>query len=236
MITPNNNSKQKSLRVLSQHQLRKTTSHSAMKQKLIILAFIFITTTASAEIIKFNNNPATLIPAHGNPIQVVEIDYDDEQGVLFYKDIFGKESFLSEHNVQNLEQLLSKNKKPTVKKRQPTTHTPTAKAYSYPPSSAPYDGMAKLTVNVLNSSYGNVCNAKIKGFFSKTLVINWTSRTNKLHAMKVMAEVGSVKDKLYQDGIRYFQFPNDSGTYNVIDWKTGERKSISDRTDYYFPN
>lgn len=92
------------------------------------------------------------------------------------------------------------------------------------------------TVNTINNAYGNVCHAELNGIFSKTLQIDWTSRTNKLYAIKVLAEVGSVKERLYDDGVRYFQFPNDAGTYNVIDWKNGDRKSISDRTQYYFPD
>ncbi len=97
-----------------------------------------------------------------------------------------------------------------------------------------FSGNAENIVRIINSEYGAVCKADLTGMFSKTLKIDWTSRTAKIHAMKILAEVGSVKEKLYADGVRYFQFPNDSGTYNVIDWKTGEKKSISDRSQYYF--
>jgi hypothetical protein len=91
-------------------------------------------------------------------------------------------------------------------------------------------------VIAINGAYGNVCHAEVTGFFSKTLKIDWTSNTNKFHAIKVMAEIGSVKEKLYEDGVRYFQFPNDAGTYNVVDWKTGDKESISDTARYYFPD
>ncbi len=89
-------------------------------------------------------------------------------------------------------------------------------------------------VTALNGLYGNVCHAELNGFFSKTLKIDWTGNTMKIHAIKIIAEVGDSKNKLYEDGVRYFQFPNDAGTYNVIDWKTGEKNSISDRALYYF--
>lgn len=97
-----------------------------------------------------------------------------------------------------------------------------------------FSGTADNIVMLINSKYGEVCTADLTGVFSKTLKIDWTSRTAKIHAMKVLAEIGSVKEKLYSDGVRYFQFPNDSGTYNVIDWKTGEKKTISDKSQYYF--
>ena len=95
-------------------------------------------------------------------------------------------------------------------------------------------GDAENVVYLLNTQYGRVCKAELTGFFTKTLKIDWTSNTVKINAIKVLAEIGSVKEILYRDGVRYFQFPNDMGTYNVIDWKTGEKKSISDRAPYYF--
>ena len=95
-------------------------------------------------------------------------------------------------------------------------------------------GDAENIVNLINIQYGGVCKAELSGFLSKTLKIDWTNRTVKIQAIKILAEIGSVKEKLYADGVRYFQFPNDGGTYNVIDWKTGEKKSNSDRSMYYF--
>jgi len=95
-------------------------------------------------------------------------------------------------------------------------------------------GFADAFAAVLNSMYGNVCQAEISGFFSKTLKVDWTANTKMIHSIKVLGEVGSAKEQLYNDGVRYFQFPNDAGTYNVIDWKTGEKKSISDKATYYF--
>jgi hypothetical protein len=96
-------------------------------------------------------------------------------------------------------------------------------------------GDAENVVYILNTQYGRVCKAELTGVFTKTLKIDWTANTAKINAIKVLAEIGSVKEILYKDGVRYLQFPNDSGTYNVIDWKTGEKKSISDSTPYYFP-
>lgn len=49
-----------------------------------------------------------------------------------------------------------------------------------------------------------------------------------------MAEIGTLKPQLYESGVRYLQFPNDAGTYNIIDWKTGEKTSNSERAPYHF--
>jgi hypothetical protein len=49
-----------------------------------------------------------------------------------------------------------------------------------------------------------------------------------------MAAIGQSKETLYSKGIRYLKFPNDSGGYNVIDWKTGEKSSVDERARYYF--
>jgi len=40
---------------------------------------------------------------------------------------------------------------------------------------------------------------------------------------------------LAADGVRYFKFPNDAGGYNIIDWKTGEKRSVDEKAPYYFP-
>ena len=91
-------------------------------------------------------------------------------------------------------------------------------------------------VDLMNAYYGNVCRVKIEGVFTKTIRVDWTSQTVMLHTIKIFAEIGDAKDKLYSDGVRYFKFPNDAGTYNVIDWKTGEKKLDHDRALYYFSN
>ena len=88
---------------------------------------------------------------------------------------------------------------------------------------------------LMNEHYGNVCRVKIEGTFTKTIRVDWTENTSMLHTIKVFSEIGEAKDSLYQDGVRYFKFPNDAGTYNIIDWKTGEKKSNTERAPYYFP-
>lgn len=117
----------------------------------------------------------------------------------------------------------------------PTTnnpeYTPSLSAASVALSSA---GYAEAAAAVINIQFGNICRAEVSGIFSKTFKIDWTANTTKLHAVMVLGEIGKTKEKLYEDGVRYFQFPNDSGTYNVIDWKTGEKESISDRAAYSF--
>jgi hypothetical protein len=90
-------------------------------------------------------------------------------------------------------------------------------------------------VEVLNIEYGRVAASSVEGWHSDTLRLEWTAQTKKLNAVQVMAAVGMVKGTLYNNGIRYFKFPNDTGGYNIIDWKTGEKKSSSERARYYFP-
>lgn len=91
-----------------------------------------------------------------------------------------------------------------------------------------------FAASYLSSMEGNVCSASVSGFFTKTFKVDWTARTTKIQALMVLGQIGKIKERLYQDDVRYFQFPNDSGTYNVIDWKTGKKKSISDHAPYYF--
>jgi len=95
-------------------------------------------------------------------------------------------------------------------------------------------GTAEKVVDLINSEYGRVCTAELSGMFSKTLQIDWTANTAKLHVVKIFAEIGNVKEILYSDGVRYFKFPNNAGTYNIVDWKTGEKKSTNERAPYYF--
>jgi len=95
-------------------------------------------------------------------------------------------------------------------------------------------GVSERIVDLLNSEYGSVCSAKLDGWFNKTLIIDWTARTNKFHAAKILSEISTVKQKLYDDGVRYLKFPNDVGGYNIIDWKTGEKTSVKDKAPYYF--
>jgi hypothetical protein len=101
-------------------------------------------------------------------------------------------------------------------------------------SASAYAGDADVIVTILNKEYGAICKAELKGFLTKTLKVDWTPNTKKLQAVKVLSDIGSLKDKLYKDDVRYFQFPNDNGTYNVVDWKTGEKKSIKDKAPYFF--
>lgn len=95
---------------------------------------------------------------------------------------------------------------------------------------------ADSIVTLINAMYGKVCHAEISGIFSKTLKLDWTANTKKIHFIKIMAEIAGVKAQLYESGVRYLQFPNDAGTYNIIDWKTGEKTSNSERAPYYFTN
>jgi hypothetical protein len=95
-------------------------------------------------------------------------------------------------------------------------------------------GYTEAFLLLMNKYYGNICKIEVHGIFSRTLKVDWTPNTNKLYALKVVAEIGDAKILLYEEGVRYFQFPNNLCRYNVIDWKTGEKESISDRAPYCF--
>lgn len=90
-------------------------------------------------------------------------------------------------------------------------------------------------VAVLNSQFSTICDAKLEGLFSDTLRLDWTASTRKLDSITVMAAIGGAKSNIYDSGIRYLKFPNDAGGYNVIDWKTGEKSSVNEKSKYYFP-
>lgn len=128
--------------------------------------------------------------------------------------------------------------------------TPQAQIPSTPPSSTPQPDTRPLALpapraiqrwndervaDIINEQFGRICQAKIEGWFSKTLRLDWTSETKIFHAATVLAAIGQSKEKIYEAGIRYLKFPNDAGGYNVIDWKTGDKSSISESAPYYFP-
>jgi hypothetical protein len=102
-------------------------------------------------------------------------------------------------------------------------------------ASSPISSSSQRIVDVINDQFGGVCVAKLEGFFSNTLRLDWTASTTKLHTITIFAAIGSTKETLYESGIRYLKFPNDAGGYNIIDWKTGEKSSVSERARYYFP-
>ena len=84
----------------------------------------------------------------------------------------------------------------------------------------------KTIVGLINDKYGRVCTATLEGWVSKTLKIDWTASTIVLHVIKIYSEIASVKEDLYEGGVRYFKFPNKSGGYNIIDWRTGKAKRL----------
>lgn len=88
-------------------------------------------------------------------------------------------------------------------------------------------------VQFLNREYGRVCRASLKGWWNRALKIDWTSETKVFNSMLVLALVGKAKEGLAASGVRYFKFPNDGGTYNVVDWHTGDKWSNDERAPYY---
>lgn len=202
----------------------------------LCLSLLFLPTLLHAKQVRFSS-PFTLQQKHGKTLFLNSLEEDGDQkgGVIYiYETTDGIEGFTTPSNVANLaavkNALYPSHASPAPSPRE----TISSHRKEYIPAAAPAQIDAKTVVAVLNSRYGTVCKARLKGFLNKRLVIDWTGYTNKLHVMTIFAEVGSVKEDLYRDGVRYFQFPNDAGTYNVIDWKTGEKESISDRAPYYF--
>jgi hypothetical protein len=74
--------------------------------------------------------------------------------------------------------------------------------------------------------------------FDARILYNWipsgTAKPKQRHVSIIFNEIGGVKNSLYEDGVRYFQFPNYAGTGNVFDWKTGDKWSVEDPAPYYF--
>ena len=95
---------------------------------------------------------------------------------------------------------------------------------------------ADKIVDLLNTEFGGVCSAELEGWFTKTLKIDWTSKTSILTSGIVLKNIADVKQLLYDDGVRYLKIPNDAGVYNIFDWETGEKSSVSERAPYYFSN
>ena len=217
----------------------KSDTLSLIKTLLICLCLssLFLPTVLHAKV-RFTSS-FLLQQKHGNDLILKSIEeYVDEHGttLYIYETIDGIEGFTALSNVANIGELKSAlyPSQTSPPNSPPITQSPSTQEYI--PAAAPTNLDAKIVVAVLNSRYGNVCKARLKGFLNKRLILDWTGHTNKLHVLTIFAEVGSVKGDLYRDGVRYFQFPNNAGTYNVIDWKTGEKKSISDRAPYYFTN
>jgi hypothetical protein len=94
---------------------------------------------------------------------------------------------------------------------------------------------ANKIAEVIQTQFVGVCETRIEGLFSDTLRLDWTASTTKFNSITVMAAIGNSKSSIYDAGIRYLKFPNNSGGYNIIDWKTGEKTSVSESARYYFP-
>ena len=94
--------------------------------------------------------------------------------------------------------------------------------------------VARRVVDAFNSELGGICKVELEGWGANTIKVDWTSRTTKLNSIQVFGAIATAKSTLYNDGVRYFKFPNDAGGYNIIDWKTGEKTSVGERAPYYF--
>ncbi len=233
---------------------------------LIPIIFIITGKTFAAEITVNFQEPWELQLKTGEAIPLKQLVLDKDisgNTIVIFQRLDGSKGFTDLGNIENTQEFgkivsqiseevsiregldlaPSHNVTTTVDAEPPASDTPRhyGKTADTPrtSSSAPtvYDEIdPEIFASLLNQMYGNVCKAEINEIFRKTLKIDWTERTVKLHVIKVLGEIGSIKEQLYLGGVRYFQFPNDAGTYNIIDWKTGDKKSISDRAPYYFSN
>lgn len=93
--------------------------------------------------------------------------------------------------------------------------------------------VANNLVADLNKS-GDHCHGEISGIFDLTLRLDWTSRTREDHVKNIFAKVMAERKKLYEDGVRYLEYPNEAGTYNVIDFKTGAKTAINEKALPWF--
>lgn len=81
---------------------------------------------------------------------------------------------------------------------------------------------------------GNHCHGEISGIFDLTLRLDWTSRTQPQHVKNILIKVMTDRKKLISDGVRYLEYPNNAGTYNVIDFKTGKRSATDEKALPWF--
>lgn len=93
--------------------------------------------------------------------------------------------------------------------------------------------VARAVVDDLNKS-GNHCHGEISGIFELTLRIDWTSRTAAHNVKNVINRIMAERKRLSEDGVRYFEYPNHAGTYNVLDFKTGKQTAINDEALPWF--
>lgn len=123
----------------------------------------------------------------------------------------------------------------------PVVREPQRESAREPADAPSYDSGAgsstidpERAVALINKEFGRVCEASLSGWWAKTLKLDWTAETEPIHVGVVLAAIAKIKEGLYGGGVRYLQFPNDAGTYNVIDWQTGQKTSTTERAPYYF--
>ena len=165
---------------------------------------------------------------------------DQGETVYLYVTSGGREGFLNKGDVLNHEALLDLMYPERVENRKKKAYEEARIAANRvdPSSNSNFSNYVILdpddAVALLKQFYGHVCRPRVKQLSGKTLVIDWTSQTKIPDSVQVLAEINNMKTALYQGGIQYFQFPNNAGTYNVIDFETGVEKTITDRAQFYF--
>lgn len=103
-----------------------------------------------------------------------------------------------------------------------------AMVFGFVPTTS-FAGEAKDLVGRINSKFGRVAEAELDGWFTKTLVLNWKRETVNIQAGLIIRTMEGMRDRLINDGVRYFKYQNDQCGYNLIDWKTGKKTSVNER-------
>jgi hypothetical protein len=75
------------------------------------------------------------------------------------------------------------------------------------------------------NAQGNLCNARLTGWRQNILRVDWTIRTDRAQAERIVDKIRALRNELYDDGIRYVHYPNTSGTYNEIDFENLQERT-----------
>jgi hypothetical protein len=78
---------------------------------------------------------------------------------------------------------------------------------------------AEAIVKELNAK-GDYCVARLTGWRQNILRVDFTHRTGAASRDKIVDKVRFMRNELYEDGVRYLEFPDSTGNYLRIDFET----------------
>ncbi len=78
------------------------------------------------------------------------------------------------------------------------------------------------------------CRFQVEGLFSRTLTIDWTTRTGEQDKKEILAALELSKGRLTHDGVRYVKYPNPDGSYTIKNLETGEEKTTTEKALPWF--